>query len=134
MKVYYRPSLRKKARELRRRGTKAEVKLWQHLKGRQLLGFDFHRQKPLGNYIVDFVCMKARLVIEVDGYTHRFESVAENDKVKQRYLENLGFFVVRVSNDDVMGNTATVIKRIEAEVNQRLPGHTPVSPLDRGDA
>ena len=58
MKTYYRPSLTLKARELRNDSTKAEIKLWQHLKGGQMLGCDFHRQKPIGNYILDFYCAR----------------------------------------------------------------------------
>jgi very-short-patch-repair endonuclease len=133
LKTYYRPSLTRKARELRNNSTKAEIRLWQHLKGGRLLGCDFHRQKPLGSYIVDFCCAKSGLVIEVDGYTHRFDQVVRNDREKQDYLEKLGLKVIRFSDDEVMGDISQVLVGIEAAVNERLSGHTPVSPLDRGD-
>ena len=56
MKIYYNKSLKERARYLRKNSTKSEIKLWKYLKGKQMLGYDFHRQKPIGNYIVDFLC------------------------------------------------------------------------------
>ena len=69
MKIYYNPKLKKLARNLRNNMTLPEVILWNQLKGRKL-GFDFHRQKPIDNYIVDFFCSKLKLIIEVDGNIH----------------------------------------------------------------
>ncbi len=83
MKVTYNRHLKELARQLRNNGTKAEIRLWQYLKGRQMLGYDFHRQKPIDNYIADFFCNKLGLVIELDGYTHSFEEVTLKDKTKE---------------------------------------------------
>ncbi len=73
MKVLYDSKLKELSRKLRKTSTKAEIKLWIYIKGKQLMGYDFHRQKPIDNYIVDFFCNKLKLAVEVDGYTHGFE-------------------------------------------------------------
>lgn len=82
MKVNYNPKLKELARKLRNSSTKSEIKLWQYLKGKQMMGYDFHRQKPIDNFIVDFFCNKLKLVIELDGYTHKFEEVVDKDKLR----------------------------------------------------
>ena len=66
----YNPALKDKARELRNNSTKTEILLWTFLKGRQLRGFDFHRQRPIDEYIVDFFCSELMLAIEIDGVSH----------------------------------------------------------------
>ncbi|MDI6760366.1 MAG: DUF559 domain-containing protein, partial [Candidatus Brocadiaceae bacterium] len=81
MKITYNPKLKELARNLRNNSTKSEIKLWGYLKGRQMMGYDFHRQKPIEDFIVDFFCNKSKLVIELDGYTHGFENVVEKDKL-----------------------------------------------------
>ena len=68
--VHYNPRLKKLARQLRRNSTLGEVLLWNELKRKQMMGYDFHRQKPIGEYIVDFYCPRLRLVIEIDGDSH----------------------------------------------------------------
>ena len=73
--IPYNPKLKELARELRNNSTKAEIILWLKLKNKQLYGYDFHRQKPIDNYIVDFFCQELMLAIEVDGYSHQFEDV-----------------------------------------------------------
>ena len=80
MKVTYNPYLKEKAKELRNNSTLGEIVLWKKLKGKQCYGFDFHRQKPINNYIVDFYCNKLNLVIEVDGYSHNFKF--EEDRIR----------------------------------------------------
>lgn len=128
MRSYYNPKLKTLAQKLRRTSTRAEVKLWAHLKGKRLMGCDFHRQKPIGNYIVDFVCMKRRLVIEVDGYTHRFSEVAERDREKQAYLGKHGFRVLRFRDNEVMDDIFSVVKKIENAVTDYAED-TPLDPL-----
>ncbi|TFG35719.1 MAG: DUF559 domain-containing protein, partial [Nitrospirales bacterium] len=71
-KIFYNSKLKDLTKQLRNNSTKAEIKLWNYLKGKQLMGYDFHRQKPIDNYVVDFFCNKLMLAIEVDGYTHTF--------------------------------------------------------------
>ena len=70
MKIYYNPKLKARARELRNNSTLAEVLLWNQLKARKMKSYQFMRQKPIGNYIVDFLCSKLKLVIEIDGESH----------------------------------------------------------------
>lgn len=70
--------------------TLSEVLLWQELKGKQMLGYDFDRQKPIDNYIVDFYCKTLKLAIEIDGQSHENEEVAVNDTKRQKRLESLG--------------------------------------------
>ena len=135
-KIFYNPKLKELARQLRNRSTKTEIKLWNFLKRKQLMSYDFHRQKPVDNYIVDFFCNKLRLAIELDGYTHGFEEVFEKDEVKTQKLRELGITVLRFTDDDVMNNIGNVLRGIQEfilcfEEKQEL--HTPRSPLNRGD-
>ena len=71
--IPYDPKLKQLARELRNKSTLAEVLLWKHLKGKQIQGYDFHRQKPLDQYIVDFFCSELMLAIEIDGDSHDYK-------------------------------------------------------------
>ncbi|MCH7763766.1 MAG: endonuclease domain-containing protein [Candidatus Marinimicrobia bacterium] len=99
MKIYYNPKLKQLARNLRNHSTLSEVLLWVRLKGRQRLGYQFSRQKPIGNYIVDFFCSKLKLVIEIDGESH-FEN-EKSDAERQAFLESIGLTVLRFDNDQV---------------------------------
>ncbi|BBO18237.1 DNA methylase [Candidatus Brocadia pituitae] len=127
MKINYHPKLRELARKLRKKSTKSEIKLWQYLKSKKMMGYDFHRQKPIDKFIVDFFCNKLKLAIELDGYTHTFEKIAEKDAVKQGKLKELEITVLRFCDEDVMKNTdgvLQVIRRfIENYEKQNL--HTP---------
>ncbi len=89
--IYYNPKLKEIARQLRKNSTLGEVLLWKKLKGKQMLGYDFHRQKPIDNYIADFFCKILMLIIEIDGGSHDFEEVQLNDIKRQKKLEELGF-------------------------------------------
>ncbi|BBO18239.1 DNA methylase [Candidatus Brocadia pituitae] len=127
MKINYHPKLKELARKLRKKSTKSEIKLWQYLKSKKMMGYDFHRQKPIDKFIADFFCNKLKLAIELDGYTHTFEEIAEKDAVKQGKLKELGITVLKLCDEDVMKNTEgvlQVIRRfIENYENQNL--HTP---------
>lgn len=128
MKITYNPKLKELSRRLRNNSTKAEIKLWNYLKGKQPMGYDFHRQKPVNNYIVDFFCNKLMLAIELDGYTHRFEEVFVKDEAKGQSLSKLGITVLRFSDEDVANNIDGVLRSIQNfildyEEKQRL--HTP---------
>jgi very-short-patch-repair endonuclease len=106
---------RDRARELRRDMTLAERKLWQVLKGRGLDGHRFRRQHPLGPYIADFACLEAGVVIEVDGGQHHD---SEQDGHRDRYMQSIGFKVLRFWNNDVLANlegTCAVIGQALAE-------------------
>ena len=73
--IYYNPKLKLLARQLRNNSTKSEITLWQYLKGKNMCGCDFIRQKPIDNYIVDFFCYELRLAIELDGFSHQLDEV-----------------------------------------------------------
>jgi len=83
-KIQYNPKLKNLARNLRNNSTKAEIILWKYLKRKKLRGYDFHRQKPIENSIVDFFCNNLMLAIELDGYTHGFEEVLVKDEIKEK--------------------------------------------------
>ncbi len=99
MKIYYNPKLKQLARNLRNHSTLAEVLLWVRLKGRQRMGYQFSRQKPIGNYIVDFYGSKLKLVIEIDGESHFRKE--KSDAEKQTFLESIGLTVLRFDDDQV---------------------------------
>ena len=92
--------------------TDAEKALWVKLRRKQLHGLQFYRQKPLGNFIVDFYCPAARLVIEIDGGQHYEEDGRNRDGLRDDYLESLGIRVLRFSNLDVLKNMDGVIATI----------------------
>ncbi len=111
-KIYQKPSLKYYRRQNRNNPTKAERKLWQYLRKRQLAGFKFQRQYSIENYILDFYCIKARLGIEIDGRYHTTSEAKENDLVKTISLEYLGVKVLRFSNDEVFNNINQVLENI----------------------
>ena len=128
MRIHYNPKLKEYARQHRNNSTKAEIRLWQHLKRDQLRGYDFHRQKPIDNYIVDFFCNKLKLAIEVDGYTHQLEEVIIKDEIKERNLNELGIPVLRFNDEEVMHDLENVIRVIEQYMYEFELGHPPSPP------
>jgi very-short-patch-repair endonuclease len=117
----YNPKLKEKARQLRNNSTKAEIKLWTYLKGRQMMGYDFHRQTPIDDFIVDFFCKELMLAIELDGYTHTFEKVADRDEKKGQKLRGLDVRIIRFKDNDVMNNIEGVLVKIEDWVKTHTP-------------
>ncbi|TLD40516.1 MAG: putative DNA methylase [Candidatus Jettenia ecosi] len=111
MKIYYNPKLKDLSRELRKKGTLSEVLLWNVLKGRKIKGYQFVRQKPIGNYIVDFFCSKLKLIIEIDGISHNDKG--ESDKIRQQKLESYGLSVLRFYEWDVKKDICSVVQSIE---------------------
>ena len=109
MKLYYNPNLKQLARKLRNNMSPPEIILWNQLK-RKKLGYDFHRQKPIDNYIVDLFCSKLKLIIEVDGKVHIDKG--EDDIARQSKLESLGLKVLRFKASDIMKNLNEVIEAI----------------------
>ncbi len=120
---------------LRREMTDAEKLLWRHLRLRQFAGYKFRRQHPLGNYIVDFVCLEAALVLEVDGGQHA-ES-ADNDAIRTQWLEANGLHVMRFWNNEVLNNIEGVKLAIWNYLSKLLPpSHLPprcALPLYQGE-
>ncbi len=96
MFIKYNPKLKEYARQLRNNATKSEIQLWQRLKRGQMYGYDFHRQKPIDEYIVDFFCNKLCLAIELDGYSHEIQEVWQKDVKKTKRLNELGVRVLRL--------------------------------------
>ena len=106
-----------RAGELRREPTPAERKLWAYLRGDKLNGVNFRRQHAIGNFIVDFVSVKKKLVIELDGSQHLEQ--AEYDIERTRSLESQGYKVIRFWNNDVMNDINGVIRVIELALNDK---------------
>jgi very-short-patch-repair endonuclease len=128
MKIVYNKNLKLLARNLRNNPTHSEVRMWKHLKGDAFYGYDFHRQKPIGNYIVDFYCHQLRLVIEIDGITHNYDDVIEKDKIRDNYLHSLGLTVMRISAYNVIQDIQNTLRAIE---NYILDYNTHLTSLDR---
>jgi very-short-patch-repair endonuclease len=104
------------ARQMRKSPTPAENQLWQHLRGKQLLGYKFRRQHAIERFIVDFYCHKARLIVEIDGPIHQY--TPEEDAIRQEFLESLGFRVLRFTNEQVMTNIDGVLEKIAEALRQ----------------
>lgn len=104
--------IRHRARQLRRNMTDAERVLWSRLRKRQLEGYRFRRQYPLGRYIVDFICLQQRLVIEIDGGQHNDQQTY--DDMRTTWLEAQGYRVLRFWNNDVLDYTEAVVEIIAA--------------------
>ena len=90
------------ARELRKLSTPAEAKLWEQLRNRQLEGYKFLRQAPIGPYIADFVCREKKLVIELDGWTHSTPEELQRDAARTVYMESEGYRVIRFDNAEAL--------------------------------
>jgi very-short-patch-repair endonuclease len=104
------PNTKSFSRKLRSEMTVAELHLWQYLRMRQILGLKFRRQHPAGKYILDFACIDAKLVIEVDGGQHGELQVQDNARTV--WLETQGWKVLRFWNNEVLQNTEGVVERI----------------------
>ena len=98
------------ARQMRHEPTTAENLLWQRLRGRRVQGAKFRRQYTIDRFIVDFYCAGSRLIIEVDGAIHEYTPA--EDALRQQFLENLGFHVLRFTNGEVIQSPDAVIERI----------------------
>jgi very-short-patch-repair endonuclease len=103
-------SNRSRARQLRKNPTDAERLIWQKLRFWQVDGCKFRRQQPLGNYIVDFVCLEKRLIIEVDGGQHAEDANYDTDR--DAWLRNQSFVILRFWNNDVLKNIDGVMEVI----------------------
>ena len=98
------------ARELRNNATEAEQRLWRYLQRRQLGGFKFRRQRPVGPYICDFVCLEASMIVELDGSQHVIQ--APYDANRDAFLRSNGFRVLRFWNGDVLSQTDSIVETI----------------------
>ena len=106
-----------KAEELRKRMTKAELVLWEELRGKRFMDLKFRRQHPIDRFFVDFYCHKYKLIIELDGSIHNLPEVAENDKNREEELRDLGLYILRFTNDEVLVNVRDVLKKIKIYID-----------------
>ena len=114
--IPYNPKLKELARDLRNNSTKAEIILWLKLKSKQMYGYDFHRQKPIDNYILDFFCQELMLGIEVDGYSHGIVEVYDKDIVKEEKMNYLGIGILRFTVDQILRDMDNVLRAIESYI------------------
>ena len=118
---YYNKNLQPNANRLRKEMTKAEACLWKYvLRAGKMKGFQFRRQRPVLNYIADFMCKELMLVIEVDGITHQWEEVIKKDEIRQKALEEAGFTVLRFSDEEVLNNIQSVHSYLEDWVEKKI--------------
>ena len=119
MKLPYDPALKRLAKALRNQSTLSEVLLWQQLKRGQRSGFDFHRQKPIDRYIVDFFSHELMLVVEIDGKSHNFKG--PEDETRQQKLEAMGIRFLRFDDREVKGNLDGVVQAIDTWIEVNRP-------------
>ena len=110
-KLYNRKEYKQLRRYLRKQPIKPERLLWQRLKNKQT-GYKFRRQFSIGRYIVDFYCPQLKIAIEIDGETHYQKEGLKNDKIRQKYLENLSITVKRYLNNEIYNNIDNVVSDI----------------------
>jgi very-short-patch-repair endonuclease len=122
--IPYNTNLKQLARQLRNNSTPGEIKLWQELRNKQFHGHDFHRQKPLLNYIVDYYCAELELVIELDGRYH--EAISDNDSERDSDFAKFNLTVIRFSEVEVMKDMFNVLRTLEAYLKEYKSNNTVV--------
>jgi very-short-patch-repair endonuclease len=119
--IPYRPDLKELARKLRNDSTLGEVLLWNKLKCKQFFSFDFQRQKPLLDYIVDFYCSELNLVIEIDGVYHTYEEKYNLDLLRDEKLRAYDLTILRFSEHEVKKDIVNVLRALEQYVVEHTP-------------
>ncbi|HMA81810.1 MAG TPA: endonuclease domain-containing protein [Candidatus Binatia bacterium] len=122
----YHPRLKGRSRFLRAHLTDAEQRLWARLRRKQILAVQFYRQKPIGNYIVDFYAPVVRLVVEIDGSQHLEATQAENDRRRTEYLEQMGLRVLRYTDLQVLLHLESVVEDIFRVMEGKIPLYPPL--------
>ena len=120
--IPYNSKLKILARKLRNDSTLGEVLLWKELNNKQMYGYDFHRQKPLLNYIVDFYCYELNLVIEIDGQYHNHEEQDRADLLRDKELESHDLTILRFTEQEVRKDMMNVLRVIERHVVEYING------------
>ena len=115
----YNPRLKGLAKALRKNMTFSEVLLWNELKQKKMKGYDFDRQRPIDNYIVDFYCKDLMLAIEIDGISHDFEDVLIKDEIRQQKLEKMGVHFLRFDDREVRKDMPNVLRTIELWIEEQ---------------
>ena len=113
------------AKNLRKNMTVAETVLWMHIKA-GIDGLKFRRQHPIGLYIADFYCHRAKLIVEVDGSIHDLIEVSKEDKIRQQELESWGYKVIKFSNEQVLKEIEIVLETIKQTILQKQNASTKV--------
>ena len=116
----YAPNLKANARQLRQNLTDSELSLWRRLRGKQLAGVQFYRQKPIGDYVVDFYAPKAKLVIEIDGSQHLEAPHIEKDRERDELLGSLGLMVLRFNSRQALKETEAVMDVVYRVIMERI--------------
>ncbi len=124
--IPYNQKLKDRARDLRKYSTHAEIFLWNHIKSRQILGYKFLRQRPIGNYIVDFFCKELMLAIEIDGSVHGNQK-AEDD-FRQGELETLGITFIRFTDGEIRKDLVEVLEELKKVIQTLLASHFSIDP------
>ena len=132
--IPYNPKLKELSRQLRNNSTLAEVLLWNQIKKKQIRGYQFLRQKPIDNYIVDFFCYELMLAIEIDGETHNYK--VKKDQIRQNRLELLGINMLRFLDIDVKRNINGVLLTLNTWINNFESARTkhPPNPPQGGNS
>jgi adenine-specific DNA-methyltransferase len=125
------PTLLENARTLRARSTDAERRLWYYLRHRRLSGYLFRRQAPIGRFVVDFACVRARLIVELDGGQHMDRLIEDLERTHQ--LARSGFRVIRFWNDEVLQRTEAVLESILEALIQACPHPDPLPQAGEGE-
>lgn len=121
MSFCYKPDLKVNSRTLRKNMTDSELKLWSRIRRKQMFGLQFYRQRPIGNYIVDFYCPQAELVLEVDRSQHMNELAIKKDNHRDGYLKQQGIKVLRFDNLQVLNQLDAVIEKVYRAIAPRIP-------------
>jgi very-short-patch-repair endonuclease len=121
------PRQRNRAKQLRQAMTRAETLLWRYVKADRIDGLGFRRQVPIQNYIADFICMSAKIVVELDGESHDFEERQTADQNRDAFFVSERFQVLRFTNEQVMANLEGVVETIRQTAANHVRG-LPLSP------
>jgi very-short-patch-repair endonuclease len=116
---------RDRAKQLRQAMTRAETLLWRYLKANRIDGLGFRRQVPIRNYVADFLCFSAKLIIELDGESHDFEERQKADQARDAFFVSEGFQVLRFTDEQVMSNLEGVVETIRQTAASRASGLPP---------
>lgn len=127
----YSKNLKEPSRTLRKEMTDAERKLWSFLRGKQILGIQFYRQKPIGPYIADFYAPAAKLVVEADGSQHLESDHVSADEIRDAFLAEQGLLVLRFDNSSILKHTDAVLEKVYQTCRERLE-IPPGPPLPKG--
>jgi len=115
------PEIFRRAENLRNKMTEPEKLLWEKLKKYRRTGFKFRRQHPMGPFIADFYCHRAKLVVELDGRHHQIAEVKMNDEIRKSIINSWGINVIRFNNVDVLTNLESVVQKIESYIFPPTP-------------